>query len=284
MDGTPHPPSDLTDALLAEASWVRALALRLARDQAAADDVTQEVLALALERRPAVRASLRPWLARVAARLARRAERSELRRSDHERASAMQRADDVEDERLLERLELQERLVRRVRALPEPYRGLVLRRFYEGRSTAEIARQTGASDATVRSQLARGLERLRRDFERERRELDGDSIHGTALALLLAAGTNAPNLLSGSLLVKTSTKLTAALCLAGLLGVGAVTWLTRADSPAPEALDAARNEALARPEAPPAADVERAGEPASPALAAAAPDARREVPAEQAPA
>ncbi|MEM1452138.1 MAG: sigma factor, partial [Planctomycetota bacterium] len=69
-DGAADP--GLTDALLREAGWVRALARRLARDQAAADDAAQGALALALQKRPDPGRGLRPWLARVVARLARR--------------------------------------------------------------------------------------------------------------------------------------------------------------------------------------------------------------------
>ena len=159
------------EALLAEAGWVRNLALTLARDAASADDVAQGTLALALERRPREDGSLRPWLARVADRLARSARRSDARRRLREvQAAARSRATAPGSDELLARLEEQERLSARVRALPEPYRGVLLRRFYEGQSAAQIARATGASAATVRSQLARGLERLR--VEDARRSLD----------------------------------------------------------------------------------------------------------------
>lgn len=67
----PHREPDEFDALLREAGWVRTLARRLARDQAAADDVAQGTLAWALERRPGTRGLLRPWLARVVVRLVR---------------------------------------------------------------------------------------------------------------------------------------------------------------------------------------------------------------------
>lgn len=58
--------------LLAQSSWVVALARSLVRDAAAAEDLAQEAWVAALERRPCV---LRPWLARVVANLARRARR-----------------------------------------------------------------------------------------------------------------------------------------------------------------------------------------------------------------
>ncbi|MEM9380375.1 MAG: sigma-70 family RNA polymerase sigma factor [Planctomycetota bacterium] len=212
LDTGPTDPR-LTDALLREAGWVRALAGRLARDQAAADDAAQGALVLALQKRPDPRRGLRPWLARVVARLARRDERAAARRAVRERSAAARRDPAAGTDDLLERLELQNDLADRVRALPEPYRGVLLRRFYDGRSPASIARETGASAATVRSQIARGLERLRHEFARDRSDT---SLHGVGpLALLLLASGSRGRALEGAALeilaMKTSTKvLTAA--------------------------------------------------------------------------
>ena len=179
-----HEAPDEVHALLREAGWIRTLARRLARDQASADDVAQGTLALALERRPAVRGSLRPWLTRVAHRLARRQRRGDARRRSREALAATQRgATGPASDELLERLESQQRLAREVRRLPEPYRRVLLERYYEGRSPNEIALSSGTTPATVRSQLARGLERLRHQLGREH------GLHGALPFLLLAAGS-----------------------------------------------------------------------------------------------
>ena len=191
--------------LLAEAGWVRNLARRLARDQAAADDVAQDTLKLALERFPHSQRPPRPWLARVAARLARRQRRSEVRRSAREaRALAVHPPENEAPavDVLLERLELQQDLAAQVRALPQPYRGVILRRYYEGLSTAEIARAAGTTPATVRSQLARGLEQLRRQFKSDRSQ-GSDSSAGNYAAFVLAAGTG------GSIVPRVSAQLLA---------------------------------------------------------------------------
>jgi RNA polymerase sigma-70 factor (ECF subfamily) len=50
---------------------------------------------------------------------------------------------------------------RAVEALPEPYRETVSMRFFGDLSTADIAAATGRPEATVRTHLHRGLERLR---------------------------------------------------------------------------------------------------------------------------
>ncbi len=107
----PHREPDEFDALLREAGWVRTLARRLARDQAAADDVAQGTLALALERRPGTRGSMRPWLARVVVRLTRRQRRGDARRQFREgRAAVVQSATSPGSDELLVRLEEQQRL------------------------------------------------------------------------------------------------------------------------------------------------------------------------------
>lgn len=180
-------PTPLVESLLSEAGWVLRLAKRLARDQAAAEDIAQGTLALALEKRPRADAGLRPWLARVAARLARRSVRSEVRRGVREARvadSSLARSSDGGSDEALIRFELQQDLARRVAALPEPYRRVLIGRYYEGLSIEEIADLTGAPPSTVRSRLARGLERLRSQYTQG---TDGRSPLGL---FLVAAGSN----------------------------------------------------------------------------------------------
>ncbi|MCP3920246.1 MAG: sigma-70 family RNA polymerase sigma factor [bacterium] len=224
-----HGPAEL-EALLREAGWVRRLARRLAHDQAAADDVAQGTMALALERRPRSRGSLRPWLARVAVRLAQRQRRADARRqAREERAAKARGATSPASDELLERLEQQQRIAAEVRHLPEPYRGVLLRRFYEGQSPATIARATNTTPATVRSQIARGLERLREQCGR------GRELHATLPFLLLAAGMeHSPWASLGAeiLAMKSSLKVAAgtALVSAALLGTGLFTGLIGGDA------------------------------------------------------
>ena len=45
--------------------------------------------------------------------------------------------------------------------LPDPYREVVSLRFLADRSVADIARVTGRPEATIKTQLYRGLARLR---------------------------------------------------------------------------------------------------------------------------
>lgn len=201
------------DALLAEAGWVMALAQRLARDQAAAEDIAQSTLALALERRPALGQGLRPWLGKVVGRLARRSVRGEVRRQDRELRVGADRgaSEGGRSDEVLERFELQQDLARRVGELPEPYRTVLVRRYYEGLDAAQIAEASGASPATVRSQLARGLERLRLQYDQ-----GGPGAQGGrgALGVFLFAAGAAPDVVSKQVLpraaeilvMQTSTK------------------------------------------------------------------------------
>lgn len=219
------------EELLAHAGWVRALAARLARDHDEADDVAQDALASAIASPPRAAGSVRSWLGRVVGNALRSRRRAERRRSDHEAlASEWARPRHGRDPDLLAQLEEQQRLARLVRELPEPYRSVVLARYYRGESAARIARRTGVPAGTVRSQLARGLALLRRRFVEAR---GGDANAALALAAAargpdgLALSTTMLSIAQGTLAVKTSTKLIAGgVAAAALLG-----WFYRLDGP-----------------------------------------------------
>jgi RNA polymerase sigma factor (sigma-70 family) len=224
-DQRPTAPRDV-EHLLQEASWVRTLAARLAHDHAAAEDAAQATLTLALERNPAPSASLRPWLAHVLERLIRHNRRGTARRALREAQAVRNRERDTtspSSDTQLARLEEQERLARAVRALNDPYRGVILAHFYEGLSAASIAARSKTSAATVRSQLARGLALLR---ERLTREHGGDRSHTLAL-LVLAAGrehVTAPHLLE-LFAMQTTTKLAIGATVIVVTALATGTWL-----------------------------------------------------------
>jgi hypothetical protein len=60
-----------------------------------------------------------------------------------------------------ERLAIQREVVDAVLSLGEPYRSTILLHYYDGSSSAQIAKIRGAPTGTVRSQLSRGLQILR---------------------------------------------------------------------------------------------------------------------------
>jgi RNA polymerase sigma factor (sigma-70 family) len=151
-----------TDHLLSEAAWLRRLAARLADDRDDADDLVQDAWIAAWQRGPDPTRSLRPWLAKVirdAARMRRRAEHRRRAREDRAAPGAADTAADAEA--LVAQAEMYRTLVELVLALDEPYRATVLGRFFTGRTAAELARDAGIPEATVRGRLRVALARLR---------------------------------------------------------------------------------------------------------------------------
>ena len=144
--------------LLEHAEWVRGLATRLVRDDA--DDAVQELWLSALRTPPDPSRPARPWLARVLQNAARKRFRDESTRRAYETAAP---ATDVETspEALVGRVQVQQVLVELVLGLDEPFRQTLLLRFFEGKSSAEIADSLGVPAGTVRWRLKEGVDRLR---------------------------------------------------------------------------------------------------------------------------
>ncbi|MCA8950592.1 MAG: sigma-70 family RNA polymerase sigma factor [Planctomycetes bacterium] len=170
----PRPTNTPLDDLLREAAWIRALARRLALPGGAdADDLVQEACLAALQRPPANGKdggdNVRGWFARVLHNVVRQSDRRDRRRRRREEVrhredpgSAPPTAD------LVERAATQRAVVDAVLALDEPYRAAILLRFFEGLPPRAIAQRLGVPVGTVRTHLARGLERLRRRLDDER--------------------------------------------------------------------------------------------------------------------
>jgi RNA polymerase sigma factor (sigma-70 family) len=119
----------------------------------------------AMYRRPDARRPLRPWLARVLRNQAALLARGERRRHAREQVAARAEALPSSAE-LAERAELQRKLVEAVLELRDPYRAVLLLRYYEGLSPEEIAARLVVNASTVRNQLARALVLLREELER----------------------------------------------------------------------------------------------------------------------
>jgi len=132
-----------------------------------AQDAVQETFVLAYRGLRSYRGDGPPgaWLARIAIR-----ECWRLSRSQRRRVSLTQPLDDVVQSTTVDRADVAREVLsaeesaevrRAVQALPEPYREVVALRFLGERSLADIAVVTGLPEATVKTQLYRGLERLR---------------------------------------------------------------------------------------------------------------------------
>ncbi|QDU69912.1 sigma-70 family RNA polymerase sigma factor [Engelhardtia mirabilis] len=154
--------------LLEHADWMRALAKRLVLDSDFADDVVQEAWAAALARPPRQGVPLGAWLATVVRNKALVGRRTAGRRSARERDAARGEAIPSTAE-LSERAELQGLLAERIGRLPEPYREVVLLRYFEDLKPAAIAEHLGVPVNTVNTRHARAMDRMRRDL---------DALHG----------------------------------------------------------------------------------------------------------
>jgi RNA polymerase sigma factor (sigma-70 family) len=152
-----------TEELLADASWLRRLALRLANDRDDADDLVQDTWIAAWQSAPDAARPLRPWLTKVVRDIARMRRRTERRRASRE--STIEPTVGASPDELLAQLRLHRLLTDLVLELEEPFRSTILVRFVEGRSAVEIARSAGIPDSTVRWRLREGLGRLRAQLD-----------------------------------------------------------------------------------------------------------------------
>lgn len=148
------------EELLAHAEWARALARRLVGDASTADDVVQDTWVAALRRPPRAGDPVRPWLGRVLQNVVHQRQRSEGRRTHREREASRSEALPSAAE-LTQRTEAQRSLMDALLELDEQLRTVVLLRYFEGLSSAEIARRQGLPAGTVRWRLKSGLDELR---------------------------------------------------------------------------------------------------------------------------
>ncbi len=237
--------------LLANRFWVRALARRLLSDDAGADDLVQRVWLAAMRRPPTERRTLRGWLSVVTRRTARDMVREDRRRRAREEAVARPEGT-PSSARLAAEADTQRRLIESVLALPEPYREVVLMRYFDDLAPRDIAARLDVPGGTVRSRLARGLQMVRSDLEAQRGDLWRAALlplavrglteigiyGGTASPATVAHTTTAQSsaaswLHLGGLIVKTHKK--AAVLLLLLLGLGAAGLSLVNDWPVPAA-------------------------------------------------
>ena len=168
-----------TDELLAQADWLRRLARSMVPDPAQADDLVQDTLLAALQNPPGREGSLRAWLVAVVRNFVRQGRRSEDHRRGREMQAASSEVQPATDD-LLQEIEAQALIAKQVTQLGEPYRSVLLLRYYRGLSPSAIAEQQGVPAGTVRSQLTRAKAMLH-----ERLVEDG---HDSQAFLSIAAG------------------------------------------------------------------------------------------------
>ncbi len=215
--------TDLLEQLASHATWTRALATRLVRDSAIADDVVQEALIAAVEHPPSDTSHLRAWLGRVVGNVVRMRYRADRRRAQREAANAISAPDsNATPECLLSNLQMHRLLSDLVLAQPEPLRTILLLHFYEGLSSAEIAKRLNTTPGTVRWRLKEGLEHLRDELDRRH--------HGNrrAWCLAMVPWLGARNSLKALRLSIPPTGLAALLLALAMVAVGIATAVHRA--------------------------------------------------------
>ncbi len=220
MEDVPNPS---IEALLEHASWVRALARTLVFDPNEAEDLAQETLTAALSARPAPGRGFTTWLSTTLLNVKRQRWRRDVARERFTALYARDRSDETA-ENLAEQADLQRTLVAHVLALEEPYREILLQRYFAARTPTEIAARTRVSVATVTSQLTRAHHKLRQRLERER---GGGTAWMSALVPLVPRAQAMS--IAGGILV--STKI--ALSVAAVVIVGVLVWTVAQHRAAP---------------------------------------------------
>lgn len=201
----PAPTELSAELLLGHERFVCSIARGLLGNEHDAQDAVQDTWLSALQRGPRAIAALPRWLDRVVRSRATDLRRSEVARRRRERTVASA-AMAVTAGTAVERLSVQQDVVAAVLALREPYRSVVLLRYYHGLEPTEIAVQVQTKASTVRTQLVRAHELLKERLDRD---------HGRAAWVTLAIPGRSPAAAS-----PTSTPLLA-LAVAGFTAAGA---------------------------------------------------------------
>lgn len=147
---------------------ITALARRMLRDEAEAEDVAQEAF-LRLWRSGATldvgAAGVRPWLRRVVSNLCIDRLRAGARETVVE--DVPEQVEEASQLRTLEAKELGRRVDDALKRLPDRQRLALTLFHYEGLSQAEVASTMGISDEAVESLLARARRALKADLKTE---------------------------------------------------------------------------------------------------------------------
>ncbi len=212
---------------LHDLQWLQRLAALLTADSDEADDLVQETLVVAWTDPPRDLASpVRPWLATVLRNRFRMLRRSGARRTQRERTGESTSSTTTEPDHELARVEVLQLLVTELGRLAAEDQTLIVRRYFNSETAADIGRALELPPATVRSRLHRSLQRLRgalddRFGSRER----------WSMAILAAPSLPAAPLTTTK---ANAMSLTAKLILLSSVGAVAITgWLASKPTPHP---------------------------------------------------
>jgi RNA polymerase sigma-70 factor (ECF subfamily) len=173
--------------------WVYRSARRQVRDPALADDVAQAVFILLARRPPALREGvpLSPWLFRSTRNIALTAIRSEARRRRHEQRAASMVSEISESTEPAEWKAMAPHLDELIQSLRWSDRDVIVMRYLERRSLAELAQIYRSSEDACRKKVARATERLRATAQR--RGLTAPAAPTLGAAMLADAGGDVPS-------------------------------------------------------------------------------------------
>lgn len=158
-----HPEIPIED-LLAHQGFLASLARHLTSDEHLAADLVQDVWVAGLTGPAPRKRDPRAWLGSVLRNAWRNRQQRESERPSRERRAA--RSEAVDPGEAARELELRQRVLEAVRALPEPYLTAIYLRYYGEHPLGEIGRLTGVPTETARSRLQRGIELLRAKLDR----------------------------------------------------------------------------------------------------------------------
>lgn len=162
--------AELAEVLAASRASVRGVLLRMVRDPALADDLTQEACLRAQRAISTMRGEAEPatWLTAIALNVARDHFRAAKRRpqaAELEEAEAIA-GDDAPEHEVLQ-AEMSGCILGHIHRLPERQRDAVLMHNFAGLGHGEIASAMGVSEGNARVLLHRGLAALRASLGRE---------------------------------------------------------------------------------------------------------------------
>ena len=164
--------ADFTDFVTHRASaLLRTAFLLCGGDQGAAEDLLQDVLERIYPRWRRIRNRPEPY---VRASLANAAANRWRRRSRRVREVPLDHATEITRSGHEEQVADHDRVVRALRELPPRMRAVLVLRFFDDMSEADIAKALRCSIGTVKSQTSRGLARLRELLDDEE---DDDESH-----------------------------------------------------------------------------------------------------------
>ncbi|MEM8710466.1 MAG: sigma-70 family RNA polymerase sigma factor, partial [Planctomycetota bacterium] len=164
--GHPSSSSGLSPEILLERmERVRALAGQLVRQAADRDDLVQEAVVRALAHPQVLTGDPEPWLRRVLKNLVIDRARSNQRRERREHDAQPTETVATSTVDAVSRAEKQRDLVDAVLSLKDPYRTVLLRRYFDGEPPRRIAEELDVAVPTVKKQLERGMALVRKRLE-----------------------------------------------------------------------------------------------------------------------